>query len=213
VSTTLLGDLPVPGDAPPAAQLHALSGRAAVYATRAQGEGTRHAYRSAWRAYAAWCSSLGREPLGAYPDTIAMYAVRLADDGRSVATLRVPIQAAHPWAGLVLGDVVAVAGVAGDHPPLQDRPARRWAAGCHLGQPDRAFLLPASCFLLPVGGVAGLDGLPTARRGASFATVAAAARLGGSFPHEEDLALKQAELKELEADLAAVARQQTEASS
>ncbi|MFZ6764978.1 lactate dehydrogenase [Pseudoroseomonas sp. WGS1072] len=39
------------------------------------------------------------------------------------------------------------------------------------------------------------------------------ARLDGSFPHEEDLALKQAELKELEADLAAGARQQTEASS
>ncbi|MFZ6765029.1 hypothetical protein [Pseudoroseomonas sp. WGS1072] len=75
------------------------------YATRARGEGSRRAYRSAWRGYAAWCTSLGREPLGADPDTVAMYAVRLADDGRSVATLRVhlaAIQAAHRLAGLAL---------------------------------------------------------------------------------------------------------------
>jgi integrase len=105
LSTSLLGDLPLPPDAAPAEALHALSGRAAVYATRARGEGTRRAYRSAWRAYAAWCQNLGREPLGADPDTVAMYAVRLADDGRSVATLRVhlaAIQAAHRLAGLTL---------------------------------------------------------------------------------------------------------------
>jgi hypothetical protein len=84
---------------------HHLTSRVASYGTRARGEGTHRAYRSAWRAYAAWCTRLGREPLGADPDTVAMYAVRLADDGRSVATLRVhlvAIQAAHRVAGLAL---------------------------------------------------------------------------------------------------------------
>jgi len=98
LSTSMLGDLPLPADADPALALDALSSRAAVYATRARGEGTR-------RAYAAWCTGLGRDPLGADPDTVAMYAVRLADDGRSVATLRVhlaAIQAAHRLAGLAL---------------------------------------------------------------------------------------------------------------
>jgi site-specific recombinase XerD len=79
--TTLFGPLRVPDGAGRAAELEDLSRRAAVYATRARGEGTRRAYRSAWRQYAAWCHSLGREPLGADPDTIAMYVVRCADAG------------------------------------------------------------------------------------------------------------------------------------
>ncbi|WP_255531661.1 hypothetical protein [Roseomonas sp. KE2513] len=36
-----------------ATELQALSARAAVYATRARGEGTRRAYRSAWSAFEA----------------------------------------------------------------------------------------------------------------------------------------------------------------
>src|SRR5690242_19149293 len=68
LQTTLLGPLTVPDGAAHAAELEELSRRAAVYATRARGIGTRRAYRSAWRQYEAWCHSLGREPLGADPD-------------------------------------------------------------------------------------------------------------------------------------------------
>jgi hypothetical protein len=140
--------MPLPADATPDAALHALSGRAAVYATRARGEGTRRAYRSAWRAYAAWCTRLGREPLGADPDTVAMYAVRLADDGRSVATLRVhlaAIQAAHRarrlarcawcWKALCAAPAFGRAGRPQPPPRIYSekcwrrgrRPTRRWA--------------------------------------------------------------------------------------
>jgi hypothetical protein len=106
---------------------HHLTSRAAVLRHPGAGEGTRRAYRSAWRAYAAWCTRLGREPLGADPDTVAMYAVRVADDGRSVATLRVhlaAIQAAHRVAGLrrrcvVLEGIVRSTGI---------RPRRQAAA-------------------------------------------------------------------------------------
>ena len=47
--TDLLGDLQVPGGAGRAAELEALAVRAALYATRARGPGTRRVYRSAWR--------------------------------------------------------------------------------------------------------------------------------------------------------------------
>ncbi|MEN0077353.1 MAG: tyrosine-type recombinase/integrase [Paracraurococcus sp.] len=105
LETDLFGTLVVPQGAGRAETLRELAGRAALYATRARSEGTRRAYRSAWRAYAAWCRSLGRDPLAGDAETIAMYAVRRADDGLSVASLRVhlaAIQAAHRLAGLSL---------------------------------------------------------------------------------------------------------------
>ena len=105
--TSLFGPLRVPDGAGRAAELEELSRRAAVYATRARGEGTRRAYRSAWRQYEAWCHSLGREPLSADPDTIAMYVVRCADAGAgrgglAVSSIRVhlaAIRTAHLLAG------------------------------------------------------------------------------------------------------------------
>lgn len=103
--TSLLGMLTVPGGAARAAELQALAARAAVYATRARGEGTRRVYRSAWRAYEAWCQALGREPLAGDPEILALYAVHGTDRGLSVATLRVhlaAIQAAHRLAGIAL---------------------------------------------------------------------------------------------------------------
>jgi site-specific recombinase XerD len=103
--TALRGPLPVPGDAGRAADLAALAGRVATYATEARGPGTRRAYRAAWRQFCAWCASLGREPLAGDPDTIAMYLVRRADDGRAVSTLRgglAAIGAAHQLAGIPL---------------------------------------------------------------------------------------------------------------
>jgi site-specific recombinase XerD len=102
LQTTLFGPLTVPDGAEHAAEIEELSRRAALYATRARGDGTRRAYRSAWRQYDAWCQSLGRAPLGADPDTIAMYVVRLADAGLAVSSIRVhlaAIRTAHLLAG------------------------------------------------------------------------------------------------------------------
>jgi site-specific recombinase XerD len=111
LQTTLFGPLAVPNGAARAAEIEELSRRAAVYATRARGDGTRRAYRAAWRQFEAWCRMLGREPLAADPDTVAMYVVHLADAGRAghgglaVSSIRVhlaAIKTAHLLAGLSL---------------------------------------------------------------------------------------------------------------
>ena len=103
--TGLLGPLTVPHGLGDPGELDELSRRAALYATRARGEGTRRAYRAAWRHFSAWCEGLGRTPLPADPDTLAMYVVRRADDGLAVSSLRVALAAiktAHLLAGLSL---------------------------------------------------------------------------------------------------------------
>ena len=103
--TDLLGDLQIPGAASRSAELEALAARAALYATRARGEGTRRVYRSAWRGYVAWCLSLGREPLTGDPDLIAMYATKRADQNVAISTLRVDLAAirtAHLLANIAL---------------------------------------------------------------------------------------------------------------
>src|SRR4051794_2254333 len=64
LQTPLFAPLSLPDGAARAAALEELSPRAPVSAPRARGDGTRRAYRSAWRhQYDAWCRSLGREPL------------------------------------------------------------------------------------------------------------------------------------------------------
>ena len=105
LDTTLLGPLTIPAGAGREAELLELATRVTHYATRARGEGTRRAYRSAWQGFARWCQSLGREPLAGDVDTIAMYLVRRADDGRAVSSLRVDLAAirtAHLLAGIPL---------------------------------------------------------------------------------------------------------------
>ena len=105
LQTTLFGPLAVPNGAARAAEIEELSRRAAVYATRARGDGTRRAYRAAWQQFDTWCRTLGREPLAADPDTIAMYVVRCADQGFAVSSIRVhlaAIRTAHLLAGLSL---------------------------------------------------------------------------------------------------------------
>jgi integrase len=105
LQTSLLGSLTVPDAAGSGADLDDLSRRAAIYATRARGDGTRRTYRSAWRLYEAWCHSLGREPLAGDPDTIAMHVVHLADRGLAVSSIRVALAAiktAHLLAGRAL---------------------------------------------------------------------------------------------------------------
>ena len=103
--SAVFGPLSVPAGTAPAEDLHDLARRAALYATRARGDGTRRAYRSAWQHFQAWCAGLGRTPLPADADTLAMYIVRRADDGLAVSSLRVALAAiktAHLLAGLSL---------------------------------------------------------------------------------------------------------------
>ena len=162
LETALLGPLPVPDGAARAADLADLARRAAVYATRARGDGTRRAYRSAWQQYAAWCASLAREPLAADPDTIAMYVVRLADQGLAVSTIRVALAAIrtahllagrsidlrHPSLAMVLEGVTRSKGV---RPRRQAAPAvpdllrlmlaKRASSAQPLGARERAMLL------------------------------------------------------------------------
>jgi hypothetical protein len=95
LDTTLLGPLVIPDGAGRATELADLAARATRYAVRARGEGTRRAYRSAWAGYVAWCRDLGREPLAGDPETIAMYAVRRADAGCALSTIRVDLAAIH----------------------------------------------------------------------------------------------------------------------
>ena len=82
-----------------------LAERAAYYATRARGAGTRRTYKSAWTHFSQWCRDLGREPLSGDPDLVAMYVVRRADDGLTVSSIRVALAAirtAHLLAGVAL---------------------------------------------------------------------------------------------------------------
>ena len=140
LQTTLFGPLSVPDGAARAAELEELSRRAAVYATRARGDGTRRAYRSAWRQYEAWCRSLGREPLAADPDTIAMYVVRCADQGFAVSSIRVHL-AAIRTAHLLAGLLARPAPPAPRHGGRRRHPRRR-ASGRAARPPPRC---PACC--------------------------------------------------------------------
>jgi site-specific recombinase XerD len=162
LETALLGPLPLPAGADYGPELEDLARRAAIYATRARGEGTKRAYRSAWAQYAAWCATLGREPLGADPDTIAMYVVRLADQGLAVSSIRVALAAIrtahlltgrsidlrHPRLAMVLEGVTRSKGV---RPRRQAAPAvpgllrlmlaKRPSPALPLGARERAMLL------------------------------------------------------------------------
>ncbi len=115
------------------AALQDLHARAAGYATRARGPGTLRTYRSAWRAYQAWCAELGRVPLSGDPRLLAMYAVHCADRGLSVSSLRVhlaAILAAHRLAGVALdaGDPRLAMVVEGIVRSRGTRPRRQAAA-------------------------------------------------------------------------------------
>ncbi len=152
--TDLLGDLQVPGGAGRAAELEALAARAALYATRARGPGTRRVYRSAWRGFEAWCRSLGREPLAGDPELIAMYATRRADQKVAVSTLRIDLAAirtAHLLAGVPrhLRDPRLAMVVEGITRGRGTRPAKQAAPAV----PDVLRLLLAAC--APVGGTLG----------------------------------------------------------
>ncbi|WP_211102014.1 hypothetical protein [Azospirillum brasilense] len=105
VEIGLFGRLVVPADPARAAEVQDLARQAAVWATRARGEGTLRAYRSAWTAYSAWCDRLGFAPLTGEADVIGMYLVKAAER-LTVPTLRVhlatiaTIATGHRFAGV-----------------------------------------------------------------------------------------------------------------
>ncbi len=84
-------------------QLAVLSDRAAQFAARATGPGTRAAYASAWRGWSAWCATVGQPALNGDAGMLALYLTQRADDGLAVSSLRVArsaIRAAHRLAGV-----------------------------------------------------------------------------------------------------------------
>src|SRR4051812_20956195 len=108
---------PSPGGGQELGPWDALADRAAHYAARARGAGTRRTYRSAWTHFSQWCRSLGREPLSGDPDLVAMYVVRRADDGLTVSSIRVALAAirtAHQLAGVALAHGTATPAGADD---------------------------------------------------------------------------------------------------
>ena len=104
-SDLLAATLDDPAGGAVARQLAGLSERAAVYAAKSTGTGTRAAYGSAWRAYSAWCEEIGRPALNGDPGLLALYLTKRAEDGLAVSSLRVArsaIRAAHRLAGVPL---------------------------------------------------------------------------------------------------------------
>ena len=50
---------------------------------------TRHTYAAAWRGFATWCERQGYRAFPAAPETVAAYLVHRADEGCSIATIKV----------------------------------------------------------------------------------------------------------------------------
>jgi integrase len=74
------------------------------YAKATRADATRRAYATAWGGFEAWCMGHGLPSLPAAPETVALYLVGLADQGRKVATIErvlVAISQAHQLAGHV----------------------------------------------------------------------------------------------------------------
>ena len=69
----------------------------------AQSENTRRNYASQFRRFNAWCERENYFPLPAFPEMVAAYAAELADEGKSMSSVRLAVAAiadAHRRAGL-----------------------------------------------------------------------------------------------------------------
>jgi site-specific recombinase XerD len=64
-----------------------LSQEAAEFAVYSKGEGTRVAYRKAWRAYVTWCQAQSLVPLACSPGQIGSYLARRANSGLSASSI------------------------------------------------------------------------------------------------------------------------------
>ena len=66
-------------------------------------DNTRRSYATQWRLFDGWCDQVGLASLPAQPLTVARYLAARANDGASIATLRLATSAiakAHEWAKL-----------------------------------------------------------------------------------------------------------------
>ena len=75
---------------------------AAAPALRAA-DNTKRVYGAQWRLFTGWCDDVGPRPLTAEPLTVARYLAARANDGASIATIRLATSAmtkAHEWARL-----------------------------------------------------------------------------------------------------------------
>ena len=69
----------------------------------AQSENTRRNYASQFGKFRSWCEVEDYSPLPAQPEVLSAYAAELADDGKSMATIRLAVAAivdAHRRVGL-----------------------------------------------------------------------------------------------------------------
>ena len=69
----------------------------------AQSENTRQNYAGQYRKFRAWCEREDQSALPAQPEVVAAYAAELAEDGKSMSTIRLAVAAivdAHRSAGL-----------------------------------------------------------------------------------------------------------------
>lgn len=67
--------------------------KAEDYARASMSKSTVRAYRSAWRMFTTWCSSIGMNPLPAVPEVVALYITHRADIGMKVSTIESDIAA------------------------------------------------------------------------------------------------------------------------
>jgi site-specific recombinase XerD len=73
------------------------------YASRSISENTRRGYQSDWNGFARWCKKMQLAASPAAPQTVAMYAAHLAQEGRAYETIK-RIVAAIRWVHTPLRD-------------------------------------------------------------------------------------------------------------
>ena len=77
----------------------------------AQSENTRRNYAGQYRKFHAWCEREKQLPLSASPEVVAAYAAELAEDGKSMSTIRLAVAAivdAHRSVGLESPQTIGV---------------------------------------------------------------------------------------------------------
>ena len=93
----------VPREPAPLPQLAAADRGVADSLTAVLADNTRRSYDTQWRVFDGWCDQAGLVSLPAEPLTVARYLAARANDGASIATLRLAASAiaeAHEWAKL-----------------------------------------------------------------------------------------------------------------
>ena len=128
-------------------------------------ENTRSAYGVQWRIFDEWCGEVGLTSLPAEPLTVARYLAARANDGASIATLRLATSAiakAPEWAGY--------------ESPCKDRGVRASLKGMarRLGKPQRQ----AGALTADVLAVIRLTTQQPRKRGCGFETAEQAAERG-----------------------------------